>query len=57
VDEISKSSHVVEDEDENSKLQEENSSLLYSPYEDISRKKLIMKLTSLHQIHKKISAL
>ena len=36
VDEISKSSHVAENEDENSKLQEENSSLLYTPYEDIS---------------------
>jgi hypothetical protein len=39
VDEISKSSHVVEEEDENSKLQEENSSLLYTPYEDISSNK------------------
>jgi hypothetical protein len=39
LDEISKSSHVVEDEDENSKLQEENFSLLYTPYEDISSNK------------------
>jgi hypothetical protein len=39
VDEISKSSHVAENEDENSKLQEENSSLLYTPYEDISSNK------------------
>jgi hypothetical protein len=35
VDEISKSSHVAEKEDENSKLQEDNSSLLYTPYEEI----------------------
>jgi hypothetical protein len=33
------SSHVVEDKDENFKLQEENSSLLYTPYEDISSNK------------------
>jgi hypothetical protein len=39
VDEMSKSSHVVEKEDENSKLQEENFSLLYTPYEDISSNK------------------
>jgi hypothetical protein len=39
VDEISKSSHVAEKEDENSKLQEENFSLLYTPYEDISSNK------------------
>jgi hypothetical protein len=36
VDEISKTSHVVEEEDENSKLQEKKISLLYTPYEDIS---------------------
>jgi hypothetical protein len=35
MDEIPKSSHVAEKEDENSKLQEENFSLLYTPYEDI----------------------
>ena len=39
VDEIFKSSHVAEKEDENSKLQEENSSLVYTPYEDISSNK------------------
>jgi hypothetical protein len=39
VDEIFKSSHVVEDEDETSKLQEKNSSALYTPYEDISSRK------------------
>jgi len=39
VDQIFKSSHVVEDEDETSKLQKENSSLLYTPYEDISSNK------------------
>jgi hypothetical protein len=39
VDEISKSSHVAKKEDENSKLQEENFSLLYTPYEDISSSK------------------
>jgi hypothetical protein len=39
VDEIFKSSHVVEDEDETSKLQEENFILLYTPYEDISSNK------------------
>jgi hypothetical protein len=39
VDEIFKSSHVAEDEDENSKLQEENFSLIYTPYEDISSSK------------------
>jgi hypothetical protein len=37
--EILKSSHVVEDKDETSKLQEENFSLLYTPYEDISSNK------------------
>jgi hypothetical protein len=40
VDEIFKSSHVVEDEDENSKLQEENFSLPYTTYEDISSKQI-----------------
>ena len=39
VDEIFNSRHVFEDEDENSKLQEENFSLLYTPYEDISSNK------------------
>jgi hypothetical protein len=39
VDEILNSIHVVEDEDETSKLQEENYSLLYIPYEDISSSK------------------
>jgi hypothetical protein len=39
VDEISNSSHVAEKEDENSKLQEENFSLLYTPYENISSSK------------------
>jgi hypothetical protein len=39
LDEIYKSSHVAEKEDENSKLQEETFSLLYTPYEDISRRK------------------
>ena len=39
MDKISKTSHVAEEEDENSKLQEENSSLLYAPYEDISSTK------------------
>jgi hypothetical protein len=39
LDEFSKSSHIVEDEDENSNLQEENFSLLYTPYEDISSNK------------------
>jgi hypothetical protein len=38
-DEIIDSSHVVEDEDETFKLQEENFSLLYTPYEDISSRK------------------
>ena len=39
VDEILKSIHVVEDEYEAYKLQEENFSLLYTPYEDISSTK------------------
>jgi hypothetical protein len=39
VDEISKSSHVVEEEYEISKLQEENFILQYTPYEDISSNK------------------
>jgi hypothetical protein len=38
VDGIFKSSHVVEDEDENSKLQEEKFNLLYTPYKDVSRR-------------------
>jgi hypothetical protein len=36
---FSKSSHIAEDEDENSNLQEENFSLLYTPYEDLSSNK------------------
>jgi hypothetical protein len=39
VDEISKSSYFYEKEDENFKLEEENFSLLYTPYEDISSNK------------------
>jgi hypothetical protein len=39
VDGIFKSSHVAKDEDENSKLQEETFSFLYTPYEDISSSK------------------
>jgi len=39
VDEISKTIHVAEEENENFKLQEENFSLLYTPYEDISSNK------------------
>jgi len=39
LDEISKSIHVVEEEDENSNLQEENFSFLYTPYEKISSNK------------------
>jgi hypothetical protein len=39
VDEIFKSSYVVEDKDKISKLQEENFNLLYTPYEDISSSK------------------
>jgi hypothetical protein len=36
---FSESSHIIEDEDDNSNLQEENFSLLYTPYEDISSNK------------------
>jgi hypothetical protein len=39
-DEIFKSSHVVEEEDGNSTLQEENCSLLYTPYEYLSSKQI-----------------
>jgi hypothetical protein len=39
LDDFFESSHIVEDEDENSNLQEENSSLLYTPYEDLSSNK------------------
>ena len=39
LDEFSESSHIAEDEDENSNLQEENFSLLYTPYEDLSSNK------------------
>jgi hypothetical protein len=39
LDEFSKSSHIAEDEDENSNLQEENFSLSYTPYDDILRSK------------------
>jgi hypothetical protein len=35
LEEFFEPSHVAEDEYENTKLQEENSSLLYTPYEDI----------------------
>ena len=39
VDGFFNSCHVAKDEDETSKLQEENFSLLYTPYEDISSSK------------------
>ena len=39
LDEFSNSNHIVENEDENPNLQEENFSLLYTPYEDISSNK------------------
>jgi hypothetical protein len=39
LDEFSESSHIVENEDENSNLQEENFSLSYTPYEDLSSSK------------------
>jgi hypothetical protein len=39
LDGFSGSSHITEDEDENSNLQEENFNLLYMPYEDLSRTK------------------
>jgi hypothetical protein len=44
LDEISKSSHVVEYEDENSNLQEENFILLYTSYEYISSNKFENKI-------------
>jgi hypothetical protein len=39
LDEFFESSHIAENEDENSNLQEENFSLLYTPYEDLSSRK------------------